>query len=70
MKILPALSLMPAMLAFGNTAAAGPFEVSMGDPLKLAGDGVPEGTESKNGDMKRNLAHARQIDQDLAAGRE
>ena len=34
MKMLIALSLMLSMLAFGNTAAAGPFGVSMGDPIK------------------------------------
>ncbi len=34
MKGLLALALMVALLAIGNTAAAGPLGVSMGDPLK------------------------------------
>ena len=34
MKALLALALMVALLTIGNTAAAGPLGVSMGDPLK------------------------------------
>ena len=34
MKGLLALALMAALLAIGNTAAAGPFGVNTGDPIK------------------------------------
>lgn len=39
MKTLLALALMVALLAIGNTAGAGPFGVSMGDPIKPNVDG-------------------------------
>lgn len=34
MKVLLTLALMLALLAIGTTAAAGPFGVNMGDPIK------------------------------------
>ena len=43
MKMLIALSLMLAMLTFGNTAAACPFGLCMGDPIKPDGGFLPNG---------------------------
>lgn len=59
MKMLIALSLMLAVLAFGNTAGAGPFGVSMGDSIKPKGGwnakGYGEQTRKYEGSLPLDL---------------
>ena len=55
MKMLMGLALMLAMLAFGNTAGAGPFGVSMGDPIKPKDGWSPGGYGSEWRDYKGAL---------------
>ena len=55
MKVLIVLWLILAMLAFGNTAGAGPLDVSMGDGITLKGGWNPEGYGSVSHGLKRRV---------------